>query len=403
MIKIIFFMVSIKKMNNFLFYLNARMKKSFKLASIVALWWLLLVWSSLVNAASVSDLGTKKTSSETSYLCDGVIKIVDKYTDKVDNKAKDAFWSLSSAEAKKYIKWIYGITADKFYWAYEVLKNNASDKDDAKTKVLMNTLYDIALLFNVKWAVIDGKYLGDHHYYNIIYKWDDKNNYKPSSSDSDSNNSSSGSSNSNNNDNNNDKNNNDTTSKDTVDLDKSIKDITSEVKKIVDSDTSVDKTLYEMYSKYLRNETIWWKTVVWNFVLEIWAEDWHKAVNNWKTSNDFTKLLNAWSWEVNFIAMFWAKRTIDVVKKDYAELKSDTVTWKTIDWKDWDSTSALRVLNNFDKWFFNKWEWYYWFAPFTSESDAKEFVKNTNLWSKWEVVKIWTSDKYAVFFEPFEL
>lgn len=383
-------------MNNFLFYLNARMKKSFKLASIVALWWLLLVWSSLVNAASVSDLGTKKTSSETSYLCDGVIKIVDKYTDKVDDKAKDAFWSLSSAEAKKYIWWIYDLTADKFYWAYEVLKENASDKDDAKTKVLMNTLYDIALLFNVKKAVLDNKYPGDHYYYNQIYKWDDKNNYTPSSSDSDSSSDKDSSSSSSDSDK-------DSSSKDTVELDKSIQNITSEVKKIVDSDSSADKTLYEMYSKYLRNETIWWKTIVWNYVLEIWDEDWHKSINNWKTSNDFTKLLNAWSWEVNFIAMFWAKRTIDVVKKDYAELKSDMVTWKTIDWKDWDSTSALRVLNNFDKWFFNKGEWYYWFAPFSSEADAKEFVKNTNLWSKWEVVKIWTSDKYAVFFEPFEL
>lgn len=381
-------------------------KTTFKLASLAVLWSMILWWSMLSSQVFADDntttttkscetisckLWTKKEKQEKFYLSNAVIKIIDEFVDKVDWKAKNAFWSLTSNESKKYVLWIYEIVVEKFYNAARMIENDPELAKHDKTPNLVWVLKDIAILFNVKWNVLNWTYLWDHYYYNNVYKWDSKNNYNPNESsvkvkveEKD------------------DKKE-DTSKKNTVVFKDAIKKLVDDIKAVTSKSSSVDYTLYDAYVKNLKWETLAWYEITWNHVLEIWNEAWHKIVNSWESAYDFSKLLNAWSKELNFVAMFWAKRNIDVVNSEYALLKKESVDWRDQSNQETKSTTALKVLNNFDKWFFDKWEWYLWFAPFNSKSDAKEFMDNQNISSLWYLVKIWSTSKYALFFNPFDI
>lgn len=378
-------------------------KTTFKLASLAVLWTLMLWWSMLSTQVSANEnttvkscetvsckLWTKKEKQEKFYLSDAVIKIIDQFVEKVDWKAKNAFWSLTSNESKKYVMWIYEMVVEKFYNAAMIIEKDPELAKHDKTPNLVWVLKDIAVLFNVKWNILNWTYLGDNWYYNNIYKWDEKNNYNPNSVTTTPEKTEK-------------KPEEDTSKKNTVVFKDAIRKMVDDIKSVVSKDISVDYTLYNAYSKNLKWEVLAWYSITWNQVLEIWNESWHRVVNSWESAYDFSKLLSASNKELNLIALFWAKRTIDVVNSEYAYLKSESVDWKDQSNQDTKSTTALKVLNNFDKWFFNKWEWYLWFAPFNSKSEAKEFMDNQNISSLWYIVQIWSTSKYALFFNPFDV
>lgn len=382
------------------------MKNTFKLASLVVAWTVLLWATWLVSHVSAEEttttaacstvscnLWTKKDKQEKFYLSDEVIKIIDKFVDKVDTKAKDAFWSLTSDNAKKYVMWIYWVVVEKFYEWSATLEKTPALANNEKAKTLAWIMKDIALLFNVKWHVLNWTYVWDHYYYNQKYNWDEKNNYNPNAiktevkeepkkeepkKEDDSH-------------------------KSSVVFKDAIRKLAEDIKKVTDSNEQVDKTMYEPYNKNLKWEKLYWYEIVWNHVLQIANESWKKIVNSWESTYDFSKLLTAWKNELNFITLFWANRKIDVVNSDYALLKNDSVQWKDQSNQDTQTTTALKVLNNFDKWFFRSWEWYLWFAPFNSKADAKAFMENQNIASLWYIVQIWSTSKYALFFNPFEV
>ena len=161
------------------------MKNTFKLASLAVASTLMLWATWLVSHVSAEEttttvacstvscnLWTKKDKQEKFYLSDEVIKIIDKFVDKVDTKAKDAFWSLTSQDSKKYVMWIYWVVVEKFYeWAATLEKTPALANNE-KAKTLAWIMKDIALLFNVKWHVLNLTYVLDHYYYNQKYNWD---------------------------------------------------------------------------------------------------------------------------------------------------------------------------------------------------------------------------------------